>query len=92
MPKILVVGRFVFLLFASDVAEARRHIHVEVKKGRRRHVAKFWLEPMLELVEAGDLNDREVREVVSLIRLHEALIASQLDRFYAGKPVKVKRL
>jgi len=89
MPKILIVGKFVFLLFASDVSENRRHIHVEVRRGRKRRVAKFWLEPRIELVAAGGLTTREVTQVIALLEENAFQISRQLDRFYSGKPVKV---
>ena len=91
MPKILIVGKFIFLLFSSDVAETRRHIHVEMRKNRRRRVAKFWLEPHIELVEPGNLNEREIQMAISLIEENQRLIDEQLDRFYSGRVLKVLR-
>lgn len=92
MPKLLIVGKFVFLLFSSDVMEKRRHIHVEVRKGRQRRVAKFWLEPRLELVTAGDLSEKEVSRVIEILKAHAELLSSQLDDFYRGRQVKVVKM
>lgn len=45
MPKLLIINQYVFLIYSSDLAENRKHVHVESKKGRFRRTAKFWLEP-----------------------------------------------
>lgn len=89
MPKILIVDGFVFLLFASDVAEKRRHIHLEVRKGRRRAVAKFWLEPHIELVSDGGLPARELAQARALLEKYAKILHQQLDKFYAGLRIKV---
>lgn len=92
MPKVLAVGKFVFLVFASDVAEFRRHIHVEVRKGRHRRVAKFWIEPRIELVTAGNLSEKEIGRAMQLIQAHEAILRAQLDAFYQGKTIRMVKL
>ena len=65
MPKLLIIKKYVFLLFSVDIFEHRNHIHVEVKKGHRRRVAKFWLEPEIELVDKGNLSDKDFLQMIN---------------------------
>ncbi len=43
------------------------HVHVHCADGE----AKFWLEPQVELAQNLGLNERQLRAVRSLIRVHE---------------------
>ncbi len=88
MPKLLIFRNIVFLIFAVDVIESRRHVHVAKKSVKRFNPAKFLLEPNIELSSKGDFTVKEASEVEKLIRRFEGLLNSQLDLFYEGKKVK----
>ncbi len=45
MPKLARYKAFIFLMFSADIFEGRKHLHVELRKGRHKLLAKFWLEP-----------------------------------------------
>ena len=92
MPKLLIYRNLVFLIFAVDVWENRRHIHVAKKSVRRFFPAKFWLEPKIQIVLSGDFTEKELAEIEKLIRQFESLIHQQLDLFYAGQKVKAIKI
>lgn len=91
MPKLLIIRKYVFLLFSVDIHEDRNHIHVEIKKGQRRRVAKFWLEPNIELVDKGNLSDKEINEAIKLIQDNIELLNTQIERFRKGEKIKTIR-
>ena len=77
-----------FLLFAADLFEGRKHIHVEVRKGNRRYVAKFWLEPEIKLLKRGNLSDKELTEARKLINENYDTLIKQINKFMRGKKIK----
>jgi len=87
MPKLLIIRQFIFLLFSEDVFEKRKHIHVEIRKGKRRYVAKFWLEPTIELIKRGNLSSTEVNEAKKLIEKNYDLLLSQIENVLKGEKV-----
>ena len=89
MPKLLIVKVFVFLLFSKDIYEGRRHVHILSKKKRIRSVAKFWIEPDIELVHPGNFNKKELNEIMQLIDKNLGIINKQIDNFLGGKKVKL---
>ena len=88
MPKLLIIRQFIFLLFSADVRENRKHIHVEVRKGKRRYVAKFWLEPAIELIEKGNLSSTEANDAKKLIEKNYHLLLKQIAVVLRGDKVK----
>ena len=88
MPKILIIGRFVFLLFGADINEKRKHIHVEIKKGRKRFVAKFWLEPEIKVEEKGNLSPKEIKIAKKLILENYDLLLIQVNKFLKSERIK----
>ena len=94
MGKILVLVKYVFLIYSVDITEIRRHIHVTHNVAGYKKSCKFWLEPVVELDEnkRGDFSEIELREIKRLIEEHKELILQQLKFFYAGQIVKsIKR-
>ena len=94
MGKILVLVKYVFLIYSVDITEIRRHIHVTHNVAGYKKSCKFWLEPVVELDEnkRGDFSEIELREIKRLIEEHKELILQQLEFFYAGQIVKsIKR-
>lgn len=92
MPKLLILKKYIFLIFSADLSEKRKHIHIEARKGRFRKSAKFWLEPDLELVDSGDFNKKELNELMKIIKENEFIIVNQIDKFLSGKKIKTIKL
>ena len=92
MPKLLIIRRYVFFVYSSDLNEKRMHVHVEGKKGRQRKSAKFWIEPEIESVSKGSFNEREITAINVLIEEHIELIRDQLINFKNGKRIKTIKL
>lgn len=89
MPKLLIVRNFIFLLFSVDVNEKRKHIHVEMRKGHKRKLAKFWLEPKIELFDKGNLKDKELKEAEKIIQENYEILISQINKFFSGKKLTI---
>lgn len=92
MPKLLIIRKYIFLIFSADLSEKRKHIHIEARKGRFRKSAKFWIEPEIELVDAGDFNKKEVNELINIVKDHKLIIKNQIDKFLSGKKIKTIKL
>ncbi|MBA3674363.1 MAG: DUF4160 domain-containing protein [Chitinophagaceae bacterium] len=90
MGKILILLRYIFLIYSIDINEARRHIHVTRNVAGYKKSCKFWLEPEIEPDEnkKGDFSSVELREIRKLIEENKELILQQLELFYAGRTVK----
>ena len=90
MGKILVLLRYIFLIYSIDINETKRHIHVTHNVAGYKKSCKFWLEPevMLDENKKGDFTETELREIRKLIEENKELILQQLELFYEGKPVK----
>lgn len=69
MGKILILLKYVFLIYSVDINELRRHIHVTHNVAGYKKSCKFWLEPEIELDEnkKGDFNEIKLREIKKLI-------------------------
>ncbi len=92
MPKLLIFKNLVFLIYSIDLAENRKHIHIESRKGRFRRTAKFWLEPEIRLVEAGNFSKEEIRKIKKLIEQHKDLLIKQIDAFAKGEKIKTIKI
>ena len=90
MGKILILLKYVFLIYSVDILEKRKHIHITHNVAGYKKSCKFWLEPTIELDESkkGNFSDIEHREIAKLIEENIELILKQLKLFYNGKPVK----
>lgn len=90
MGKILILAKYVFLIYSIDISELRKHIHVTYNVAGYKRSCKFWIEPEVELDEnkKGDFTEIELREIAKLIKENKELILHQLELFYAGQPVK----
>lgn len=56
------------------------HIHVYHSNGE----AKFWLEPAIELAQNYGLSAQGLREIESLVRLHEQEIKNAWRRYFSN--------
>jgi hypothetical protein len=91
--KLLILAKYIFLIYGSDIHEKRKHVHVTYSHRGFKRSCKFWLEPSVELeaTKRGDFNDRELNEISKLIVEHKELLLSQLDLFYNNQQVKAIR-
>ena len=90
MGKLLILFKYIFLIYSADINEVRKHIHVTQNVAGFKKSCKFWLEPTIELDEnkRGNFTDLELREIAKLIDENKELILQQLSMFYKGKQVK----
>ncbi len=94
MGKLLILSRYIFLIYGVDINEMRRHIHCTYAHKGFKRSCKFWIEPNVELdvTKRGDFTDKELNEIKELIIEHKMVLLSQLDRFYNHESVKAIRL
>ncbi|MFP4342003.1 MAG: DUF4160 domain-containing protein [Cyclobacteriaceae bacterium] len=94
MGKLLILAKYIFLIYGSDIHETRRHIHITHARRGYKKSCKFWLEPEIQIDEnkKGEFTSKELKEIEKLIHEHKGLLLQQLDEFYKGKPVTAIRL
>ena len=68
MPTVLRDGPYNFILFSSDRGEPP-HIHVT----RERSVTKFWLDPVVLVINRG-FREPEIRRIMRLVRQHQVIL------------------
>ena len=90
MGKLLILAKYVFLVFGTDLYENRKHIHVTYNQRGFKKACKFWLEPTIQLDESkmGDFNSRELLEIEKLIYENKEILMSQVQLFYNRQKVK----
>jgi hypothetical protein len=89
MPKLAFISSFVVYIFAYDVQE-RLHVHVAEGSQTAKKAAKFWLEPTVELFDAGSLSEKELRIIRDKLVENRELLIERIRSFAAGiksKPV-----
>lgn len=93
MGKLLILARYIFLIYGTDISEKRRHIHCTYAHKGFKQSCKFWLEPEIELDEhkTGGFTQQELNEIKKLIVENKEVLLSQLERFYKGEQVKAIR-
>jgi len=94
MGKLLILTKYIFLIYGSDIGEIRKHIHVTYAHKGFKKSCKFWLEPEVELDKnkKGEFSDIELREIERLVVKHKTTLLNQLSLFYQNKEVKAIRL
>ena len=94
MGKLLILTKYIFLIYGSDIRETRRHIHVTYANRGYKQSCKFWLEPAIALDpnKTGEFTGKELREIERLIRENKDVLLSQLDKFYNQERVTAIRL
>lgn len=88
MGKLLIVLKYVFFLFSSDINEKRRHIHVRDRKGKISNLCKYWLEPEISIAYNKGFSNKELKEIESLIVEHKIIINKQVKLFMTEQTVK----
>ena len=93
MGKLLILSNYIFLVYGTDIYEARKHVHVTYAHRGFKRACKFWLEPEISLdaSKKGDFSKSELNEITKLIFENKELLLSQLKLFYANIPVKAIR-
>jgi len=91
--KILILAKYIFLIYSADIYEKRRHIHCTYAYRGHKSSCKFWLEPIIEVDrnKKGDFSNKELNEICKLIEENIDIINHQLDRFYQNETVKAIR-
>ena len=80
MPKLLIIKSFVFFIWMQDLMENRRHVHVIKNTGRNFNAAKIWIEPNVEVVRKGDFSEKEINEILHIIKENKLLLLSKIDK------------
>ncbi len=62
MPTIFRIGRYRF--FFNSREETRRHVHIETPDG----TAKFWIEPLVSLVNYYNIPEHELADIEKIIK------------------------
>ena len=93
MGKLLILAKYIFLIYGSDIFEKRKHVHCTYARRGYKKSCKVWLEPTIELDgnKTGDFSDRELREIEQLVEDNKGIILQQLECFYNNEPVKAIR-
>ncbi|MEX8548154.1 MAG: DUF4160 domain-containing protein [Mucilaginibacter sp.] len=91
MGKLLILSRYIFLIYATDIYESRKHIHVAYNYKGPIRSCKFWLEPDIKLDEnkKGGFTTKELLEIKNLIVEHQNLLLKQLALFYNHQQIKI---
>lgn len=77
-PTIFREGPYRFFFFSRE--ESRIHVHVASSDGE----AKFWIAPEIALAESHGLAEREINDLVRIIREHEQQIRTAWARHFGG--------
>ena len=94
MGKILILAKYIFLIYSADIYEKRRHniyiAHTLIED--INHPVNFG-EPIIEVDpnKKGDFSNKELNEIGKLIEENTDIINHQLNRFYRNKTVKAIR-
>ncbi len=91
MPKVLLYITakitWIFLFYGSDVNENRAHVHVG-KKGMD-NFCKLWLEPIIEIADAGELTQAQLNEVIEIASEYQSTLLQQWTKFQNGTTPKM---
>jgi len=70
----------VFFIWMQDLMENRRHVHVIKNTGRNFNAAKIWIEPNVEVARKGDFSEKEINEILHIIKENKLLLLSKIDK------------
>ncbi|QDV92018.1 hypothetical protein RAS2_31290 [Phycisphaerae bacterium RAS2] len=79
MPVVLRFEGYKFFFFSNE-GTPREPVHVHVRKGDR--VAKFWIEPRIELAESYGMAPRELTRLMRVVAANERLIRRAWHGFF----------
>jgi hypothetical protein len=75
-PTVFRQSGFRFYFFSRD--EPRLHVHAQGQNGE----AKFWLEPQIEIAQNYGLSEKDLGEVLRLIKENENVIRSAWHKHF----------
>lgn len=75
-PTVFRVGRFRFFFYSRE--EERPHVHVATSDG----IAKFWLEPHVELARSSGLKPRDIRRAWEIVERRREEIVDAWEKFF----------
>ena len=79
MPTALRIGPYRFYFYSYDCDEPR-HMHVD----RETKSAKFWLDPVVSLVENHGYSRKELRELEQVAKENLGVLKNEWDIFCSG--------
>jgi hypothetical protein len=93
MGKLLILTKYIFLVYSVDINELRKHIHVTYNVAGYKKSCKFWLEPEIKLDQnkKGNFTDIELNEIEKLIVENKNILLRQLELFYNAHTIKAIR-
>jgi hypothetical protein len=91
VPKIAVYKFLTFFIFAYDALNEPPHLHVVKEKGNRQRSAKIWLET-LKVAEIGTLNEKELNQVISLIKENQIILIDSFNKVKNGQKITTIKL
>ena len=95
MGKIIILKKYIILIFSIDFFENRRHVHVSNKAGKEK-LCKFWLEEKgkrkITLSKNDGFTIKELNVIEEYIIKNIEYIEEQLDNFYNGKQITTKKI
>lgn len=77
-PTVFREAGFRFFFFSRE--EPRIHVHISHADGE----AKFWLEPIVTLALNQGLNERQLRQIMQLIKAHENEIRNAWQQHFGS--------
>lgn len=75
-PTIFRKRGYRFFFFSRE--EVRMHVHVYCADGE----AKYWLEPIIELARNYRLSAQQLREIRSIVEVHEHELKAAWEDFF----------
>ena len=75
-PTVLRYKNYRFFFFSRE--ETRKHIHVISPEGE----AKFWLEPIVGLVESAGLSTKQLKELQGIVERRKDEIVRAWDKHF----------
>jgi hypothetical protein len=77
-PTVLRENGYRFFFFSRE--ETRMHIHIICAEGE----AKYWLEPVTELVKNHNLSKAQLREIEHIIEAHYGEFKQAWEKHFRG--------
>ena len=64
-------------------------MHIHVGKKATFKLCKIWLEPEIEISDAGELIQKQQNEVIDIVKLYRKELIQQWNDFKLGKNIKI---
>lgn len=79
MPRVYEENGYMFFFFSNE-GNPHEPCHIHVRKGGA--LAKYWLEPDVELVDSYGFSASELKYIEKSIEEHSALIEERWNEFF----------